>query len=64
MKEFYPQFTEAEILLADQLRQTRNKIAYKGFFVEPEFVERNDSKMRELAMKILNLLMEKLGIRR
>ncbi|MBU4374836.1 MAG: hypothetical protein KKD69_08225 [Euryarchaeota archaeon] len=61
LKEFYPQFSDAEIGLADQRRQTRNKIAYKGFFVAPEFVERNDAKMRELVIKITNLLREKLG---
>ncbi len=61
LKEFYPQFSDAEIGLADQLRHTRNKIAYKGFFVAPEFVERNDAKMRELVIKITNLLREKLG---
>ncbi len=61
LKEFYPQFSGAEIGLADQLRQTRNKIAYKGFFVAPEFVERNDAKMRELVIKITNILREKLG---
>lgn len=61
LKEFYPQFSDAEILLADNLRKTRNKIAYKGFFVPPDFVERNDEKMRELALKTITVLKEKLG---
>ena len=60
LKEFYPQFSDAEILLADNLRKTRNKIAYKGFFVPPDFVERNDAKMRELALKTITVLKEKL----
>jgi len=60
MKEFYPQFSDAEILLADSLRQTRNKIAYRGFFVSPDFVERNEAKMRELALKTIAVLKEKL----
>lgn len=60
LKEFYPQFSDAEILLADNLRQTRNKIAYRGFFVSPDFVERNEAKMRELALKTIAILKEKL----
>ncbi|VVB90437.1 Uncharacterised protein [uncultured archaeon] len=60
LREFFPQFSDAEILLADNLRQTRNKIAYKGFFVPPDFVERNDAKMRELAIKTITVLKEKL----
>lgn len=47
-------------MLADNLRQTRNKIAYKGFFVSPDFVERNEAKMRELAIKAITVLKEKL----
>ena len=61
LKEFYPQFSDAEILLADNLRKTRNKIAYKGFFVPPDFVERNDEKMRDLALKTITVLKEKLA---
>lgn len=60
LTEFYPQFSDAEILLADNLRQTRNKIAYRGFFVSPDFVERNEAKMRELALKTIAILKEKL----
>src|SRR3989304_8634217 len=56
LKEFYPQFSDAEIMFADNLRQTRNKIAYKGFFVPPDFVIRNDAKMRELVLKTITVL--------
>ncbi len=60
LKEFYPQFSDAEVMLADNLRQTRNKIAYRGFFVPPDFVERNEVRMRELAIKTITILKEKL----
>lgn len=61
LKEFFPEFTEHEVMLADRLRQVRNKIAYKGFFVAPEFIERNENDMKKLVAKLVELLKEKLG---
>ncbi len=42
LKEFYKEFLEYEIFFIDELRKTRNKIDYKGFFVRKEFLERNE----------------------
>lgn len=61
LKEFFPQFSESEVVLTDQLRQLRNKIAYKGFFVTPDFVERNETKIKEVVSKLVHVLKEKLG---
>ena len=41
LKEFYDEFPESEILFIDQLRQLRNKIVYKGFFIESDYLNRN-----------------------
>jgi len=60
LKKFHPQFSESEIELADQLRILRNKIAYKGFFVNPDFIKRNESKIRSLTTKLLNVLRSEL----
>lgn len=60
LKEFFPQFLEDEIALADQLRQLRNKIAYKGFFITPDFLERNEMKIKKLVSRVVNALKEKL----
>jgi len=62
LKEFYPQFSESEIMLADQLRQLRNKIAYKGFFVRPDYLERNETRIKEIALRIVGILKEKLKV--
>jgi hypothetical protein len=61
LKEFFPQFSEAEVLLADQLRQLRNKIAYKGFFVTPDYLERNETKIRKMILALERVLEERLG---
>lgn len=60
LKEFFPQFSEFDIKLADNLRQLRNKIAYKGFFINPDFVERNEAKMKEIVSRLIGILKEKL----
>lgn len=59
LKEFYPQFSESEILLADELRQLRNKISYSGFFITPDFVERRGEDIRRLIEKLLAILKDK-----
>jgi len=61
LKEFFPQFSESEIALADQFRQLRNKIAYKGFFVNPDFLERNESRIKKIALKLKQTLGNKLA---
>jgi len=40
VKKNYKEFSKYEISLIDNLRNTRNKIAYDGFFVEKDYIER------------------------
>lgn len=54
VKQNYKEFSEYEISLMDDLRITRNKIAYDGFFVQIDYVNRN----REDIIKIINKLKE------
>jgi len=61
LKEFYPDFSDAEIMLMDQLRVLRNRIAYRGFFIAPDYVERNEAKMKAVTLKIKRALEEKLN---
>ena len=61
MKEFYTDFSQSEITLMDQLRVLRNKIAYKGFFIAPDFLERNEARIEEIVSKIKGVLEEKLS---
>ncbi|MBI2583478.1 MAG: hypothetical protein HYW25_02325 [Candidatus Aenigmarchaeota archaeon] len=61
LKEFYPRFSDAEINLMDHLRKLRNKIVYKGFFVNPDFLERNEKRIKIVMSKLLKILKEKLA---
>jgi len=60
LKEFFPQFSESEVLLVDRLRQLRNKISYMGFFVDPDYLERNEGRIKEVVEKLLSILRERL----
>jgi hypothetical protein len=60
LKEFFPQFSESEVLLVDHLRQLRNKISYMGFFVDPDYLERNERRIKEVVEKLLSILRERL----
>ena len=60
MDEFFPEFSESEVLFADLLRKLRNRIAYEGFFIEPAFVERNAEKLDGLVSKLVKLLKARL----
>ncbi len=62
LKEFFPEFSESEILFVDELRQLRNKIAYKGFFVPPDFIGRNESRIKKLVSKLINILKKELKV--
>lgn len=60
LKEFFPQFPESEVLLVDRLRQLRNKISYMGFFVDPDYLERNEGRIKEVVGRLLSILRERL----
>lgn len=61
LKEFYPQFSEYEIGLIDEFRKLRNNIAYKGFFIAPDFVERNEARIKGIVLKLVQILKGKIG---
>ncbi len=52
LAKFYPEFTAAEIILIDQLRQMRNDIDYRGVMINPEYVERNQKTILEVITKL------------
>jgi len=60
LKNFYRQFTEEEIFLIDQLRILRNKIAYKGFFINYDYLKRNEPKIKPIILKLTKTLNEKI----
>lgn len=60
LKKFYPQFREDEVILIDMLRSLRNKIVYYGFFIEPDFIKRNEKRILKIIEKLMKLVRNKL----
>ncbi len=56
----YRQFAEHETALLENLRTLRNSIAYDGFFVSPDYVERNRAAIETVIEKLRKLAMQKL----
>lgn len=57
----YKEFNKAEIILIDDLRVTRNKIAYDGFFVKESYVERKMADINRIIEKLKELISKKLN---
>ncbi len=52
LAKFYSEFNAAEIMLIDQLRQMRNDIDYRGVMINPEYIERNQTKILNIIKKL------------
>lgn len=60
LQQHYLEFTEKEIALLEELRTIRNDIAYEGFMVPTEYVERREPKIRELITKLNGKVFERI----
>ena len=60
LKENYHSFNEQEINLVDDLRNKRNRIAYDGFFVNEEYIERNNNLIIKVITKLKTIIKERL----
>ncbi|MBI1978660.1 MAG: hypothetical protein HYS62_01200 [Candidatus Aenigmarchaeota archaeon] len=56
----YKQFSQYEISLIDDLRIIRNRIAYEGFFVKEDYLERKRKDISSIITKLVNILKDKL----
>ena len=56
----YKEFSEYSISLIDDLRITRNKIAYDGFFVDKDYIDRKNKDIQEIIDKLKKIINEKL----
>jgi hypothetical protein len=61
LDENYGQFTEHEISLLDELRNTRNRISYNGFFITEDYLRRKRSDILNIISKLENIINKKLG---
>ncbi len=52
----YKGFSALEISVMDELRITRNKIAYNGFFVREEYLERKIKIISNMISKLANII--------
>ena len=52
----YKEFSTIEISVMDELRITRNKIAYNGFFVREEYLERKIKMIGNMISKLVNII--------
>lgn len=56
----YGEFSKSDIALMDDLRITRNKIAYDGFFVKESYVERKLGDILKIVDKLKGIVSKKL----
>ena len=56
----YKEFNEYLISLIDDLRITRNKIAYDGFFVDKDYIERKAKDIKEIIDKLKEMIKKKI----
>ena len=56
----YKEFNRSEIYLIDDLRNTRNKITYDGFFVDKNYIERKIRTIKEIIEKLKIIIKKKL----
>ena len=56
----YKEFGKAEIILMDDLRITRNKIAYDGFFVKESYIDRKLADILKIIERLKVLIDKKL----
>ena len=56
----YNEFDEYEISLIDDLRITRNKIAYDGFFVDKDYIKRKINDIQGIITKLKEIIKNKI----
>ncbi len=60
LKDNYNEFDSHEILLIDDLRIIRNKIAYDGFFVKENYIDRNLKNIHNIIERLKTIIDNKL----
>ncbi len=54
-------FDQQEMFLLDELRVLRNRVSYEGFEIQPSYIKRNESKLKEIIKKIKQGILNKVG---
>ena len=58
----YKEFSKYEIDFIDDLRVTRNKIAYDGFFVKESYIDRKLNEILKIIDKLNKIVHKKIGL--
>ncbi len=59
LAEFYKEFSSAEIMAIDQLRKTRNDIAYRGVMIKAEYLTRRKADILKIIEKLKSMVVNK-----
>ena len=62
LKEKYLKFSQHEIILLDNLRILRNRIAYEGLLIESSYLTRNQVFFKSIIIKLKQLINKNLTI--
>ena len=60
LAKFYKEFSQAEIYVIDQLRKTRNDIAYRGLIIKSDYVARNRNSIIGIINKLKQTVKRKI----
>ncbi|MEK6861000.1 MAG: hypothetical protein AABY07_03425 [Nanoarchaeota archaeon] len=59
-EKYFDKFNAYDVSVLDDLRILRNRIAYEGFFVEPSYLDRNETVFTKIIKKLKELIENKL----
>ena len=59
LAEFYKEFSSAEVMAIDQLRKTRNDIAYRGVMIKSEYLTRRKEDILKIIAKLKEIVVKK-----
>lgn len=60
LEKFYKEFSGAEIYVIDQLRKTRNDIAYRGVMIQQDYLTRNRKAVLQIIDKLKQVIQKKI----
>jgi len=60
IEKFHKEFSAFEISIMDQLRRTRNDIAYRGIMISQEYLERNERDILRIIHKLKEIVNQKI----
>jgi hypothetical protein len=60
LAKFYKEFSQAELHVIDQLRKTRNDIAYRGVMIKQDYLTRNKDAISKIINRLKQIVQRKI----